>query len=105
MNPLRERLELCQGFQWDSGNADKNWLAHQVSRTECEQLFFNRPLVTRFDATHSQRESRYFALGQTDTGRRLFVVFTLRDELIRIISARDMNRKERKVYDHAEEEG
>ena len=105
MNPFLEELERCQGFQWDSGNAEKNWLAHQVSQAECEQIFFNRPLATRFDAPHSQRESRYFALGQTDSGRRLFVVFTLRGELIRVISARDMNRKERKVHDHAEEKG
>jgi hypothetical protein len=89
----------CTGFDWDAGNILKNWEAHRVSASECEQVFFNRPLVAAPDTKHSQVEDRYYALGQTDAGRALFVVFTVRESLIRVISARDMNRKERKEYE------
>ena len=89
------------GFEWDDGNADKNWIRHRVSQSECEQIFFNRPLVVMEDEIHSLEELRYFALGQTDAGRLLFVVYTLRGEKVRVISARDMTRPERKDYEHA----
>lgn len=88
-------------FDWDEGNRDKNWLRHQVTTGECEQVFFNQPLLVLPDIRHSQQESRYYALGQTDAGRKLFVVFTVRGSLLRIISARDMSRKERKIYEQA----
>jgi uncharacterized DUF497 family protein len=91
-------ITKCTGFDWDEGNLLKNWEKHGVSAPECEQIFFNRPLITSHDEKHSQQETRFFALGQTDTERLLFVVFTIRNELIRVISARDMNREERKVY-------
>jgi uncharacterized protein len=87
------------GFEWDEGNLSKNWEKHQVSALECEQIFFNRPLVALPDERHSESEPRLYALGQTDSGRRLFVVFTARSDFIRVISARDMSRKERKVYE------
>jgi hypothetical protein len=96
---LLDRLAQCTGFQWDEGNLIKNWLHHQVTAAECEQTFFNQPLVAAPDEKHSAAEPRFYALGHTDTGRRLFVVFTIRGRLIRIISARDMNRRERKVYE------
>jgi uncharacterized DUF497 family protein len=89
----------CTGFQWDEGNADKNWDNHRVSRSECEQVFFNMPLVAREDPAHSQTEDRFWALGQTDTGRRLFVVYTFRGDLIRVISARNMTPRERREYE------
>lgn len=98
------RLSECRGFQWDEGNLDKNWLKHRVSRLEIEQVFFNRPLLVAIDDRHSQREQRYFALGRTDLERELFIVFTVRSEFIRVFSARDMNRRERKVYRDAKEE-
>jgi uncharacterized DUF497 family protein len=72
---------------------------HKVSGAECEQIFFNHPLVAASDERHSGEEDRYYALGHTDAGRLLFVVFTIREELVRPISARDMNRKERMVYE------
>jgi len=97
-------LSKCKGFQWDTGNLDKNWLKHRVSRLEIEQVFFNRPLVVSADDQHSEQEQRYFALGRTELGRRMFLVFTVRRDLIRVISARDMSRSERKVYDDAEED-
>jgi hypothetical protein len=96
-NPL-DRLARCTGFQWDEGNATKNWEKHDVSQSECEQVFFNRPLIAQYDPGHSEEETRYFVLGRTDPGRLLFVAFTIRHELIRVSSARDMTRKERSRY-------
>ena len=88
----------CTGFQWDAGNSEKNWISHQVTKSECEQVFFNQPLIIGDDEKHSQNEKRYFTLGQTDNARLLFIVSTIRENLIRVISARDMNKKEREVY-------
>jgi len=88
----------CVGFQWDEGNAEKNWISHRVSKSECEQLFFNQPLLIANDEKHSEFEKRYYALGKTDDNRRLFIVSTIRNNLIRVISARDMSKKEREVY-------
>ena len=88
----------CTGFQWDDGNSEKNWNSHQVTKSECEQLFFNQPLLIGNDKEHSNTETRYYALGQTDDERQLFIVCTIRDNLIRVISARDMSKKEREVY-------
>jgi len=95
---IAERLRGVAGFQWDRGNANKNWIAHQVQSNECEQVFFNQPLIVAADRGHSADEERFFVLGQTDGGRELFLVFTLRDNLVRVISARDMSRRERKEY-------
>jgi uncharacterized DUF497 family protein len=97
---IQELLGSCVGFQWDLGNSEKNWIKHNVTPFECEQIFFNQPLVAAEDPGHSQKEKRYFSLGKTDGGRMLYVVFTVRGHQIRVISARDMNRKERKVYNH-----
>lgn len=87
-----------QGFDWDAANAEKNWSAHQVSPAEAEQVFFNEPLFVADDVKHSQQEQRYYVLGQTDEGRTLFIAFTVRKSKIRVVSARDMSRKEEKVY-------
>ncbi len=99
----RDLLEKATGFDWDEGNAEKNWVSHRVSPSECEQIFFNLPMIVSEDVKHSQSESRYYALGQTNTGRGLFLVFTIRRDLIRVISARDMNKKERKAYQNEKE--
>ena len=96
---LNNPLKKCTGFEWNEGNFIKNWEKHGVSNLECEQIFFNQPLITQHDEKHSTNEPRYYALGQTDAFRRLFIVFTIRNNLIRVISARDMNRRERKDYD------
>jgi uncharacterized DUF497 family protein len=95
---IQDQLAAATGFDWDPGNRDKNWLGHSVAAAECEQIFFNEPLVVVADAKHSQLEDRYYALGRTSAGRRLFVVFTMRGALVRVISARDMSRKERRAY-------
>ena len=90
------QLAQCTGFDWDEGNRDKNWAQHRVSMAECEQVFFNAPLIVASDEEHSQEERRYYVLGQTNAGRRLFVVVTVRGTLLRVISARDMSRTERR---------
>jgi uncharacterized DUF497 family protein len=99
-----ERLSRSEGFEWDAGNAPKIWVRHRVSPAEAEQLFFNRPLVAAVDVEHSAEEPRFLALGQTDSGRPLFLVFTFRRGLIRGISARDVSRRERREYEHAQSE-
>jgi uncharacterized DUF497 family protein len=104
MPDVYERLAGATGFEWDSGNATKSWSEHAVSQAECEQLFFRRPFLVVGDEQHSQMEPRYLGLGQTLVGRRLLVVFTLRESLIRVISARTMSRREREVYRRAEAE-
>jgi hypothetical protein len=88
-------------FDWDGGNAEKSWLRHRVSQSESEQAFFNRPLVLAEDDHHSTEELRWYALGCTDAGRLLFIVYTLRGEKVRVISARDMTPRERKDYEDA----
>lgn len=88
----------CVEFDWNAGNSDKNWHKHQVSKIECEEIFFNQPIFIQEDSGHSQQEKRYYALGKTNVERRLFISFTLRNGKIRVISARDMSRKERRVY-------
>jgi len=91
-------LSNCTGFDWDEGNSDKNLISHQVSDSECEEVFFNRPLLVADDKKHSKGEKRHYVLGRTDANRYLFVAFTIRNNLIRVISARDMNNNETKRY-------
>ncbi len=90
---------LITGFDWDNGNGRKN-TKHGVSQAEAEQIFFNDPLLVLEDGKHSHSEARLHALGKTDSGRQLHVTFTLRfdNSKIRVISARDMHRKEREIY-------
>ncbi|MBV1914492.1 MAG: BrnT family toxin [Pseudomonadales bacterium] len=93
------------GFEWDAGNERKSADKHGVSQAEAEQLFFNQPLLILADHKHSQIEPRYHALGTTDDARLLHITLTLRFEntLIRVISARDMHRKERLAYEQNKE--
>jgi uncharacterized DUF497 family protein len=96
-------LNKITGFNWDDGNARKND-KHSVSMAEAEQVFFNAPLLVLDDVVHSQSEPRLHALGATDDGRTLHITFTLRQtgHLVRVISARDMHRKERAIYEQAD---
>lgn len=93
-----EILFGCTEFQWDQGNDQKNFLKHGVTQAECEEVFFNSPLLVVDDEGHSQNEARYYALGQTHAFRLLFVVFTVRRTALRVISARDMSSKEKRTY-------
>jgi len=86
-------------FQWDEGNSNKNWIKHGITQAECEQTFFNLPFLVFDDLRHSQNEERFYALGRTNAGKGLFLVFTYRDQsLIRIISARKMTKTEKEYY-------
>ena len=95
---MKNIFENCEGFQWDTWNSEKNFYKHKVSNSECEQVFFSQPIVVADDTKHSEDEKRWYLLGRTDQDRFLFVVFTIRKNLIRVISARDMNKKEREIY-------
>lgn len=88
-------------FEWDQGNRDKNFLSHRVTTDECEQMFFNLPFLAYDDPDHSQKEERWVALGITKLDRKLYIAFTMRDGKIRIISARDMDKNERHIYEQA----
>jgi uncharacterized DUF497 family protein len=98
----KDPLLECIGFDWDEANSAKNWERHRVTPEEAEDLFFHEPLVVRGDTVHSKGERRYQALGQTAAGRLLFVAFTVRRKLIRVISARDMNQREAEEYQRHE---
>lgn len=99
MNEIYEIIHKCTGFEWDEHNIKKNWERHNVTPIESEQIFFNNPLIIAADIKHSHAENRYFALGKTDRNRKLFTAFTIRNFKIRVISSRDMSRKERDEYE------
>jgi len=96
---MEKGFEHITGFQWNEGNLDKNLIKHNVENWECEQVFFNEPLIIVDDLKHSKTEKRWAAFGKTDTSRLLTIVFTIRSSLIRIISARDMSRREIIFYE------
>ncbi|MEA3251402.1 MAG: BrnT family toxin [Pseudomonadota bacterium] len=81
-------------------------MKHGVSQSEAEEIFFNEPLLVLEDSRHSQAEARFHALGETDDKRLLHITFTLRQSgtLIRVISARDMHRKERAIYEQVKKD-
>lgn len=95
-------MAALDGFEWDEGNRTKNWDRHQVSNAECEEIFFNFPLLLGEASMQSQSETRYYVLGKTYANRLLFIVFIVRGLKIRVISARPMSRKERQIYGKAD---
>jgi uncharacterized DUF497 family protein len=94
-------LEACDGFEWDAGNLYKAWTSHKVLPDECHEAFSNRPRFAIADEKHSGKESRYILYGQTNRGRRLTIVCTVRRNKIRVISPRDMSKREKAAYDEA----
>lgn len=86
-------------FDWNEGNIDKNLVKHSVTNKEAEEIFRNRPLKLFKDIKHSQKEQRFVALGLTNTQRKLNIVFTIREIKIRVISARNMSKKEKELYE------
>jgi len=86
-------------FDWDKGNSNKNLAKHAVTIQESEEVFFNQPFIITEDQRHSNTEPRFQALGKTNNHRQLFLSFTIRKNKIRIISIRDMNKKEIKAYE------
>ena len=95
---LQGKLREITGFEWDPWNIEKNKVKHRVLPKECEDIFFNKPLIIIPDTRHSFVEERYAALGITDTGRVLTIIFTFRGSRIRVISARDQSMKEKIVF-------
>lgn len=95
---MQEEYPDFTGFDWDDGNINKN-RKHNVEHTESEQIFFNEPIIILDDPKHSVAEARYAAFGVTDNNRKLVVVYTIRSKKLRVISARDMSRKERAFYE------
>lgn len=91
-------LIKLEGFEWDKSNIAKSWIKHKVTPGECEEIFFNTPILINKDTAHSQKENRFEVLGQTKQGKLLFLVFTFRKNKIRVISARNQNKKERLIY-------
>ena len=87
-------------FDWDKSNKEKNQIKHKVYYQEAEQIFFNQPLKNFIDIKHSQKELRFYSFGKTDKNRLLTIIYTVRNKKIRIISARDQSRKERKIYEN-----
>lgn len=88
-------------FEWDNGNINKNWISHQVSNEEAEEVFDDNYSIALEDIIHSEKEKRYILIGSTDAGLILFIVFTIRADKVRIISARNANRKEVQQYEKA----
>lgn len=86
-------------FEWDHGNKNKNHKKHGVTDQECEETFFDFHKKILRDVFHSHHEDRYILLGETKGKRRLFIVFTMRSGRIRVISARDLNKREIKLYE------
>ncbi len=89
-------------FEWDKGNIDKNLIKHNVTNQEAEEIFGNEPFIASQDRKHStKQELRYHALGRTNKNRLMFLSFTIRKGKIRLISVRDMNKKEKTIYDRS----
>jgi len=93
-----EIISLPAKFEWDKHNAEKIKIKHGIEPAECEEVFLNMPLVIKPDIGHSQTETRYHAMGKTNAEKLLFIVFTIRNKRIRIITARAASRKERRMY-------
>ena len=86
-------------FDWNEGNRDKNWVKHMMSTKECEEAFFNKPHIIAPDPDHSKNERRYSLLGTTNSRRLVRIIYTIRNDSIRVISARDQSKKERSIYE------
>ena len=91
-------LRGIEGFEWDQGSSGKNERKHGVTDREAEEVFFNKPLIIGRSSKGGD-ETRYAALGKTYASRLLAVIFTVRTKRMRVISARPMSRKERKIYE------
>ena len=82
-----------EGFEWDKGNLE-HIKKHNVDFRECEDVFLNRPLIVFVDEEHSTTEKRYKIFGVTTDGRKLALAITIRNNKIRVMMARNRNKKE-----------
>ena len=92
-------VESLIGFDWDDGNVYKNEEKHGLNFKHIEEVFFNEPLLVIEDFLHSENECRCVAYGRDDNDLKIMVVFTVRANLIGVISAREMTKKEKKFYE------
>ncbi len=90
-----------EGFEWDQGNLE-HIKKHEVGYNECEEIVINQPLIVNEDVVHSQIEERFRVYGQTNNKRLLLIILTIRSNKIRVISARDQNKKERREYEETQ---
>jgi len=95
-------LPIPFSFDWDEGNIDKNWIKHGVHFKEAEEVFFSKPLKVFPDKRHSKKEKRFVIFGTTNLGRELTIIFTFRQSKIRVISARNQSKKERREYEKSQ---
>ena len=99
MQDLKDIVLQTEGFEWNKWNIEKNLIKHNVTSRECEEVFLNRPFLKSIPITEGRREQRAYAFGMTDRNRKITIVFTIKNNKIRVVSARDMSRKERRIYD------
>lgn len=85
-------------FEWDKGNISKSYQKHGITPNEAEEVFLDKDILILEDIKHSQREKRMMAIGKIAKRRILFLAFTVRKGIVRIISARIANKKERRLY-------
>lgn len=97
-------LSKIKGFQWDKGNVDKSYQKHGITPNEAEEVFVDKNVGIERDIKHQETEERYIAIGVTLNEELLFVVFTMRDDMIRVISVRRANKKERRLYEKAKKD-
>lgn len=86
-------------FEWDFGNVSHLWERHQVRPFEAEEAMKDPNAIKGPDEPHSQSEVRFSVMGKTQKSRILFLVFTIRNGRIRVLHARDVKRKEAKIYE------
>ena len=94
-------LSKIDGFEWDKWNIDKSYKKHGIKASEIEQVFVDKNAQIEKDIKHQEKEERYIAIGKTFQERMLFIVFTIRDDALRVISGRIANRKERRLYEES----
>lgn len=86
-------------FEWDEDKAEANLRKHAVSFTDAMSVFADPLALTGYDPDHSEDEDRYITMGTSADGRLIIVSHTDRGDVVRIISAREANRRERKDYE------
>lgn len=96
-------LSKITGFEWNKGNIDKSYRKHGITPNESEEIFLDESIAIERDIRHEEVEDRYIGIGKTLHGKLLFIVFTLRNNALRVISARRANKKERRLYEKAKE--
>ena len=89
-----------EAFEWDIGNRSKN-AKHRVEPSEVESLFQRTVFLAGRIVEPAHDEPRWLLLGETNTGRRLALIFTRRGSKLRPISCRQMRRNERRLYEEA----